>query len=661
MNIRVVHSWLKEYLESEISAEKLADYLSLCGPSVEKVEKIAGEEVLEIEITSNRIDTASILGIAQESYAILPEFGIKAKFKDKFENFDYKTFKNQLAKKFSFVPEIEVFYPAVRRYLAVLIENVKIGPAPEFIRKRLELSGIKSINNVVDISNYVMLELGQPNHFFDYDELNGKLVLKEAKKGEKIKILDEREVELEKGDLIFLDGKGRLTDLCGIMGGYYSEVREKTSRILVTVPVYDKKAIRRTSMRTAIRTVAATYFEKGLDEERSELALKLLLDLLEKYADAKVSSQVFDYYPKKVKPKKVEFTVERIEKLIGVKISEKRILGILRRLGFKVEKEKEKLIATPPYWRKYDIENVNDIVEEIARIYGYHNLPSKIQPIILLKQPKQIELLFKNQLKIKKLLKHLGFVEVMNYSMTSEEIIDKYIPQEKDKHLKLKNPISQLLVYMRRYLFPSLAENIRENKANFENLSLFELVKVYHKRKGDLPEEIYHLALATTKDFYYLKGIVETVFDELNIEEVEFSPSKIEFLERGKQAEIRVKNETIGFIGKLKKEDIYVSELDFEKMISFSKPQKTIKPLPKYAVIKLDYNFLLSQDLNYQKIEKKAFESSPLLYKIEVVDIYQNKLTLRFYFTDYKKNLTEEEAKEELRKILENLGVEAKI
>lgn len=657
MNIKVIYSWLKEYIETNVSAEKLAEYLSLCGPSVERIEKIKGEEIFDIEITSNRIDSASVLGIAQEVNAILPGFGEKVKMKDKFKDFKYSEFKEKINKTFSKEPEIKVFYPAVSRYIAVILDNVQISNSPDFIKKRLELCGVKSINNVVDISNYVMLELGQPNHIFDWDRLYGKLVLKKAKKGEKIKLLDERKISLEEGDLIFIDGKGNPTDFCGIMGGYLSEVRDETKKILVTIPVYDKRLIRRTSMRTAIRTLAATYFEKGLPEERTEIALKLLLDLLQKYAGAKILSKIFDYYPKRFIPQKIEFTLSELNNFIGVDIPKQKVISILERLGFQVQEKENQFVVVPPYWRKYDIENVNDIVEEVARIYGYFKLPSNLQPILLLEQPVEIEKLFKYQIEFKKFLKHIGFTEILNYSMTSEELVEKYIPKEKDNLLKLKNPISQLLVYMRNYLFPSLAQNIEENKPKFDTLKIFELAKVYEKIKGDLPKETYHLALATTEDFYFLKGVIEGIFEEFNIEDYEFEKSNLYFLDTEVQAKIFVNKDEIGFIGKLKDKEWIVAEINFEKLISYTKPLKTFKPLPKYSIIKLDYNFALSQDLNYQKIKQTAFNISKFLYKIEVVDLFKNKLTLRFYFTDFERNINEEEAKEQLRKILKKLAL----
>ncbi len=663
MNIKVVYSWLKEYLDTNVSAFDLANYLSLCGPSVERVEKIGKDYILDIEITSNRIDTASVLGIAQESYAILPEFGKSVRFIDKFENFDFKSFVRKISVHDSPTPFIKVSFPGVSRFIAVILKDVKVSSSPEFIRQRLELSGVKSINNVIDISNYVMLELGQPNHIFDYEKLEGgKLILKEAEDNDEIVLLDERKVKLQKGDLIFVDGKDRLVDLCGIMGGFLSAVDEKTSTVLLTIPVYDKVKVRRTSMRTGVRTLAATYFEKGLDEERSEKAFYLAVKLLKEYANAKVASPVFDFYPKPYKPTTIRFTSEEISNFIGVKIPQKKIVDILKRLGFKVKANGKWLVADVPYHRKYDVYNLQDIVEEIARIYGYHNLPSQIQPLVLLKQPKHIENLFKYQRKLKYFLKYKGFIEIMNYSMTSKEIIEKYCNEELKNHIRIANPISNLLVYMRRHLFYSLVENIKENVGEFKDLRVFELAKVYLKKKGaSLPEEVYYLSLATTRDFYYLKGILECMLDELNIQEYSFKKSNRPFLDPTIQADLYVKDENLGFIGKIKGEGIYVLEIDFVRLLNHIKSTRYIKPLSKYAVIKLDYNFNLSPTLNFEKIKSIAFKTSSLLQKLELVDVYKKKITLRFNFSNPNRNMTEEEAKEELRKILLKLGLNPQV
>ncbi|KKP52412.1 MAG: Phenylalanine-tRNA ligase beta subunit [Candidatus Roizmanbacteria bacterium GW2011_GWA2_33_33] len=301
MNIKITYNWLLEYLDTDATPDQVREYLSLCGPSIENVERMGDDHVFDIEVISNRIDYASVLGIAQESVAILPMFGKKAKFKTnllKAYNFEkyYLTHDRGIDnKKLNIVIKDESL---CQRFTAVVIENVKIAPSPKFISERLIACGIKSINNVVDISNYLMLALGQPVHTFDYDQIKGStMIMRESKKGEKIFTLDEKEVTLPGGDIVMEDGSGRLIDLCGIMGGLNSAITEKTKNVVLFVQTYDKVKIRKTTMTTGVRTIAATFFEKGLDAERVEPTLVYGVELLEKYAQGKVGSKLYDIYP----------------------------------------------------------------------------------------------------------------------------------------------------------------------------------------------------------------------------------------------------------------------------------------------------------------------------------------------------------------------------
>ncbi len=656
MVIKLTYNWIKEYLKTNLSAQAFAEKLSLVGPSFERVEKAKDDFVFEIEITPNRVDSACCLGIAQEAYAALTEE--KVEFIDKFKDFDYQAFKNQF-QSLGLNFKIQVFEKGATRYIAFSMEGVEIKPSPEFIRKRLQACGIKTINNVVDISNYVMLELGQPNHIFDLERLGkGALIMREAKKGEKIQLLDGNFYKLEQGDLIFVDGKGQLTDLCGIMGGAISSVKSDTKKILITIPVYNKDKIRKTSLRLNLRTEAAVYFEKGLDEERAAKAAKLLYALLTKYAGGKVSSSIFDFYPSPYTPRKVKVAQKDIIRLIGVEISSSQIKNILQRLGFKVEEKQGVFeIEVPPH-RKNDIYNLEDIVEEVARIYGYHKLPSNLSPFALLPEDEFEKKLSKLQSKTKWFLKSQGFNEVMNYSMISEEMIKKAGGDEND-YLKITHPITERLVFMRQELLTSLLENIEENKGFFKEIKIFELAKVYFKKPL---KEIWHLAIGVTQDYYYLQALLRLLFEELKIKEVEFKPSENKFFGK-KQANIFINGQKVGILGEVKKQigsfaKVSLCELDFEALVLLASDSFKIQPIPRFAVIKLYYKFELSRALSYNKIEKTACDISKYLWRIELIDVYKDKkITLRFFFTDFDKNLTEEKAKEELSKILKALNI----
>lgn len=624
MNIKITYNWLLDYLETDANPYELQKYLSLSGPSIEKVEKVADDYVFDIEIISNRIDTASVIGIAQEAVAILPLFGKKAKFKiNPFEKYQFKNLKIK-NEKYDLKVKIEKDN-LCSRFSAIVIEDVKIGTSPSFIQKRLQAAGIKVINNVVDISNYLMMTFGQPVHTFDFDEIKKRtMIMREARKGEKIVTLDGKEVVLPGGDIVIEDGQKRLIDLCGIMGGLNSSVTDKTKNVLLFVQTYNKEKIRKTTMTTGVRTVAATFFEKGLDEERVEPTLVFGVELLEKYAFGKTASKVFDIFKNPYKEKQIKTSYSFFERKIGIKIDKKTIKKILLNLGFKVEEKEDNLIVRVPFYRKYDISIPEDLVEEVARVYGYNNLPNYLSPAVFVSQPESYEKFFNLSLKIKYFLKHLGLNEVINYSMISKKMIEDWRDDPKN-YLRLSNTISEEIEYMRQSLLPSLFKNIKDNQGKKEVLRFFEIAKIYHPRKNDLPEEKYKLAIAVNTDYFDLKGIVEALLKELNIDDFDFQIKE--------------------------KQGVFMVEVDFEELIKNYRLIALYKPISPYAVIKLDKTFDLSESLKYLDIKEKVLKSK-LVQKLEVVSLYKNKLTLRFYFSDSTKNLTEDEAKKELERII---------
>ena len=659
MNIKITHNWLLEYLETDASPSEIQEYLSLCGPSVEKIGKVGHDYIYDIEIISNRVDMASVFGIAQEAAAILPQFAKKAKIKE-----------NPLKRyKFSAMAIVETRHASslqinvknpnlCSRFTAVVLENVKIKPSPDFISKRLQMCGIKSINNVIDISNYLMLALGQPVHVFDYDRIGkATMIMRESKKGEKIITLDGKQIALPGNDTVIEDGDGKLIDLCGIMGGFNSAVTPKTNKVVLFVQTYNPQKIRRTSTLTGQRTVAAIYFEKGLDEEKVESTTAYGIELLQKYANAKISSQLYDIYPHSYKIKKITVSLPDIQRMIGVAISRNEVSKILARLGFsnQYDNGRHVLVTAIPSWRTKDISIKEDLIEEIARIYGYHNLPNNIQPTVYLKQPKEVELLFELQTKIKHFLKNLGLNEVMNYSMMSKKVIEN-AELKASEHLLIKNSISEEIQYMRKYLVPSLIKNIKDNEGKRENLKFFEIAKSYKPRKADLPIEKYQLAIATNTSLADLKGIVESLFKELNITEYKIEQSEYNILEKNIQGQITIGRDWLGKFGQLKrsvkeafklKSEVFLASFEFEMIMKHYKPLSAYKPINPFAVIKLDQTF---ENCTYEAVRRLAYKSK-LVQKIELASQFKNKFTIRFYFSAYDRNITEDEAKRELTKI----------
>jgi len=658
MNIKITYNWLLEYLDTDANPYDIQKYLSLSGPSVEKVEKVDDDYVFDIEITSNRIDTASIIGIAQECVAILPQFGKKAELK--FNPLDEY--------RFSRIPDggtdclkVKITSPKLcSRFAMIVLSDLEIRSAPQFIKERLVLCGIKSINNVVDISNYLMLSLGQPTHIFDFNKIkNLTMIMRESLKGEKITTLDEKEITLPGGDIVIEDGEGKLIDLCGIMGGLNSSISEKTKNVILFVQTYNKQLIRKTSMTTGQRTVAATYFEKGLDEERVETTLTYGVELLKQYAGGKIASKLYDIYPHPYKQKRISLKTDDLNRLIGVDIKKEILEKIISRLNFELTSFKgNSMTVTVPSYRQYDINIKEDLVEEIARIYGYHNLPNNLPPPAYVKQPKEMENLFKIQSKIKYFLKHAGLNESTNYSMISMEMIESLDLKVTD-HLKLSNSISSDIEYLRTSLIPSLIRNIKSNEGKRDALRFFEIAKVYLPKKLSLPGEKYKLAIAINTEFGDLKGLIEILLAELNIDNYEIKKGKNSLMNPSVQGEIYVNGESLGSFGVLKSKyriknqlenDVYLAEFDLDILIKNYRLVAPYKPINPFAVIKLDLTFATINKMPFAVFRQKAFKTSKLLQKIELIGIYENKVSLRFFFSSTVRNINQEEAEKELEK-----------
>lgn len=671
MNIKITYNWLLEYLDTDAKPHEIQKYLSLCGPSVEKVEKKGNDYIFDIEITSNRIDTASVLGIAQECKVILPQFGKKAILK--YHSLKEYRINHSISGTHEYTLAITNDQKLCSRFTAIILKDVVIKPSPDFIQQRLNMVSIKTINNVVDISNYLMVTLGQPVHIFDYDTIkNRTMIVRESVKGEHITTLDGKTFTLEGGDIVIEDGSGRLIDLCGIMGGLHSSVTEKTNNIVLFVQTFNKENIRHTSMRLAQRTIAAAYFEKGLDEAQVLHTLKYGITLLKEYARAAPAGEIYDIYPHPFTPQTIDITQKDIARSIGIAIEDKKIVLILESLGFTIKKNHNNVdtlySVTIPSFRKNDVHIKEDIIEEISRIYGYFNLPSKIPctDLTFVDAPMEKMIFYEN--KVKHILNLWGMHEMYNYSMISEKQISA-LDLDKANHLKIKNTISSDQEYMRTSLVPSLLKNIHDNEAFINECLFFELAHVYNKKSNQLPDEVPTLIIATNTDFFDLKGIIESLYEKLNIDNILFTPqSHIHFLSKTIQAGIG----DIGWIGKLApyyqvkhaiKKSVYLAELDFEKLIACVHPSVSYQPINPYAVIALDLTIEQKQNTYAQPIietiKKNQSLDKLINRKIEIVGIYQNRLTLRFYFSSRERNITLDEAKKELANIHNYLKTES--
>ncbi|OGK15599.1 phenylalanine--tRNA ligase subunit beta [Candidatus Roizmanbacteria bacterium RIFCSPLOWO2_02_FULL_37_19] len=664
MNIKITYKWLLEYLDTNADPFEIQKYLSLCGPSVESVIKMGDDYVFDIEITSNRIDTASVYGIAQECYAILPQFKKKARLKiDPFKKYRLRYL--DIRRKAP-TPIIHLADKTLaRRITAVALTHITIKPSPAYIQERLSLCDERPINNVVDISNYIRIAFGQPVHVFDLDRLGASgIAITKSVKNETITTLDGKKIILPGNDIIIKDVQGRLIDLAGIMGAQNSEVTDQTKNILLFVPSFNKKFVRRTSMLTGQRTPSVTYFEKGLDPERTETTLVYGTELLGTHAEATIASKVLDTYPQKAQKKNLSISFSNIQRDIGAPVGYKNIISILNRLNFKTSGTTNKIRVSPPSYRVDDISIQADIVEEIARIYGYHLIPSKVQQTALAEQPQDINNLLRMENKIKYLLKHLGLHEVYNYSMISKAQI-LALGLDVHAHLHIKNTISQEIEYLRTSLTSSLIQNIKDNQGKRKQLRFFEIANVYHPKKNDLPDEEKQLGLVTNTSYADIKGILEALCQECNIT-VSFQPtSQVPYLSHTTQAELLTPDGAIfGWIGQIApsyqerhglKDPLYLAGLTMKNLVSASQTVSTYQPINPYAIVKLDMTVPLIKKQPYDSVVKIIRATSKYITDIALLDTFENKITLRLSFERKDRNITEEEAKSELKKIIQAL------
>lgn len=641
MNIKLLDSWLREYLKTDAKADKIAEVLSLTSVSVERVEKIGNDYLYDIEVTTNRPDLMSVNGIAREAAISLNSATIKAEYIP-------RTTKKVDVVGGVFPIKITNDPSLVNRIMAIVLE-VHIDKSPQVVRDRLEASDIRSLNNVIDVTNYIMRETGHPAHVFDADRLtSNKLNIRESKKGEKIITLDKKEYILPGGDIVADNGSGEIVDLLGIMGSANSVVQDNTTRIILFLDNNDHKKIRKTSMSLGIRSEAAILNEKGVDPELMENTLLRGVELLKDIAQARVLSPIFDTYPHKVAIKPVTVTFEKIDKTIGIEIPKLESIKILTGLGFNVKHTNQALTATPPTWRAGEITIPEDLIEEIARIYGYHKIPNKLPELTGVEPTNLSKNAFYWESKIKHALKYWGFTELYTSSLVSEDLLE-VAPSEA---VKLANPLTDDMVYLRTTLIPSLLEAVRSNK-NIDDLAFFEIANVYIKTQQDLPLEKLMLAGIIKKpkaSFYLVKGVIEGLFHELGIKQFDFKKSD----SGGQGADIFLEKKKIGTIETLDTHIINF-EIEFEPLLKNANMKKVFIPFPKFPAAVEDMRILIPETVEYEKIISTISAQSKLITRVELLDTYEDKKTFRITYQSAEKNLTGPEISAAREKIIQAL------
>ncbi len=620
------------------------------------------DSVVDFELTANRGDLLSILGMAYELGAIYDK---SVKEVDLSHNESGEDLNNNF--------KVEVNTDNCKVFLAKKVENVEIKESPIFIKNRLIASGIRPINNVVDISNYVMLELGQPLHFYDADKLNGMIEVRMAKEGEKLTTLDNIERVLSSNDIVISDGEKSI-GLAGVMGGLDTEVTENTKNVIIEAAIFDNVKVRMTSNKI-LRSEASNRFEKGLDPNRTYMALERAAKMLEEYANGTVVTGKVVYDKTDVKPKTIEITFKNITDVLGMEIPKEEILDVFRKLGFTYEEKEKSVFVTVPT-RRLDISIKEDLIEEVGRIYGLDNIEGKL-PTVPMKQGS----LDSTDREIRNKMISLGLNETLSYVLVREDESDGFTTDKFEK-VKLLDPITEERSTLRYSVLASLLKIYEYNKArNSKDVAIFEIGKGFYKKEeyGEdkklavLMSGKYYLGIDNKKDvdFYVIKGVAEEVLDYLgyaNRYSFVMPKQMPKQMHPGQTAEISVNNDIVGIVGKVhpavEKEDVYVLEINLDKLLSKKTGKMKFKEISKYPEISKDLAILVDKNITSEEIAKLIKKSAgSLLTNIEIFDVYEGKnipkdkrsIAYSLSFGTTSRTLTDEEVNNIMNKIIENL------
>lgn len=625
------------------------------------------DNVIEFEITSNRPDCFSIIGLAREAAAT---FRKPLKYPE-------ITVKEEAEGNINDMIEVEIQNPELcPRYIARVVKNVKVEPSPQWLRHRLTAAGIRPINNIVDITNYVMLELGQPMHAFDIDTIdNKKIIVRNAKEGEKITTLDGNERNLDPSMLVISDCN-KAVALAGVMGGENSMVSDGAKAILFESANFDGPNVRITAKKVGLRTDASAKYEKGLDPNLAYDAVNRAVQLVEMLGCGEVVKGMVDCYPNKREKWEVKYSTEGINALLGTKLSSQEMIDLLKLIEVEADGEK----AVIPTFRP-DLETEADIAEEVGRLYGYDNIETTLSsgtPTVGKKTHKQIV-----QDKIIDTMVSLGISEAMNFSFESPKVFDKLkINKESDlrKTVTISNPLGEDFSIMRTTTLNGMLNSLSTNynRRNPEAF-LFEIGKVYIPKElplKELPDEKSTLTIGMYGkiDFYDIKGAVEELSVVLGFDnKIEFEPNKeISFMHPGRTADIIINGEKAGFVGEVHPEVLnnyaigaktYIAVVDIDKVVENTSFDKTYKALPKFPAMQRDISMLVKDDVNVKQIENIIKEKGgKLLESVQLFDVYKGKQIQ----DDYKSvaynitfrgdhTLTDEEVNAPMKKILKTL------
>ncbi|HEX7534525.1 MAG TPA: phenylalanine--tRNA ligase subunit beta, partial [Syntrophales bacterium] len=624
--------------------------------------------VLDIGITPNRSDCLSIIGIAREIAAIT---GSALKYPD--------TPVSESEPDITSITSVDILDPDLcPRYSARIIMDITIKPSPLWIRQRLEAVGLRAINNVVDVTNYVMMELGQPLHAFNFRYLEeGRIVVRRSRGGEAFTSLDEKERILEPDTLMICDGKKPIA-IGGIMGGLNSEVKEDTKMILLESAYFAPASIRKSARSLGMSTDAAFRFGRGIDPEGVIKALNRAAQVMAEISGGRVCRGYIDRYPQKVESAaNIALRRARVNEILGTDIDGAEIVSILESLEMTIRAEKDGAYrVTPPTYR-VDIAREIDLIEEVARLYGYDRIPATLPHVSVTAVTREYQQIVVDR--IRDLIRGSGYSEIITFSFISPESANLLGIRENDDRqnmVKIRNPLTEDQSVMRTTLVSSLLETMKKNAHNgCLDLKMFEIGRVFfHRREGKLPIEKSRMGCLITgmfyddlwcstiyADFYDLKGCIENIFDGLKIAGLEFRSDHVEaFLHPGKSCGIYANGRFIGFLGEVHpdillrmdlRNRVYVAEIDLDIISNMFSDEVLYKDMPRFPSVVRDVAFVIGQEMEADKMLKLVVEmDKELLEKVSIFDVYSGKnipqgkksLGIRFVYRASDRTLTDD-------------------
>ncbi|GJQ24359.1 hypothetical protein BIY37_03330 [Candidatus Brocadia sapporoensis] len=618
--MKISYNWLKEYVSFLLTPQELADQLTGAGLVVADVKPVEDDFCLDIEVTSNRPDCLGVIGIAREVAAIVGE-------SVRFPETNFITTDNGISQAVAVSVEDPIFCP---RYTARVIYHLTVKPSPEWMQKRLRCIGLRPVNNIVDITNYVMMETGQPLHAFDLDKIaEQKILVRKARIGEEIVALNGARRALFPDMLVIADGKKPVA-IAGIMGGKETEVSETTRNILLESAQFEPGQVRRTSRSLGIASDSSYRFERGTDYESVDFASQRAARLIKDCSGGEIASVAFDIKSERHEAKKITLRLKRLHAILGLEIKRDVTLDILKNLSFKILHDDDNFIEVEVPGFRSDVYREIDLIEEVARIYGYDRIPVKTSISVRGNRKNTYEFVAANVLQF---LMGLGFYEVKTFSIVDTSPLQTVNLWSDRENVEIVNPLRQEESRLRVSLLPGLI-NVKRYNLNHgtEQVKIFEIAKVY-LAGSKLPQEKNCLSLLTDTDFLTLKGVIESLLRNLGIvlpcEWLSFSESRL--FRDGRAARIQIGNDLLGFIGEAGPElelktASCLAEMDLDLLVERSNFIKRYQDIPQYPAVFRDLAILVNEEVTWSSIEKYIIDTKVgFLKEIKFLDIYRGK------------------------------------